>query len=331
MAIKPFDQLTRLGVIQRLRRVALRALKAYDLEVKWVRFLTIETNTMFQVRTEDGERYVLRIYSEEETTLRENQAEMFWLGTLIRDTDIKVTEPVPRRDGEYITIVQAPGVPGEKRCALFKWVPGKQLENYLNPENYYKFGGTLAKLHNHAASLNPLPEEINPKRWDKVFYYPDEPVVYHLPEYGHLFPPERIEILEKVIALSDQVFERLFSQPEDMILIHGDLHFWNVHIYKGELYVIDFEDINLGYPIQDVAVTLYYGRDREGYAEWAEAFQRGYESVRPWPAGGEQTIETLMAARAVMFVNYVARIDPEPETFIDAKCEDLDKFLTNFG
>ena len=309
----------------------LKALEQYDLRVKWVKFLTTETNVMFQIQDEDGEKYVLRIYSDEETTLRENQAEMFWLGALVRDTDIKVTEPVPRRDGEHITTVRAPGVPGEKRCVLFKWVPGRQLENFLSSKNYYKFGAALARLHNHAHSLNPLPPDINPKRWDKIFYYPDEPVVYNLPEYSHLFPPERIEILDKVIALSDQVFERLFSAPESMILIHGDLHFWNVHLYKGELYVIDFEDVNLGYPIQDVAVTLYYGRDRDGYVAWAQAFRQGYESVRPWPAGGEKTIETLMAARAVMFVNYVARIDPEPEAFIERKCRDLDTFLKRFG
>lgn len=329
--MKPYHDLTDLGKIRRLREVALRALAAYDLHVKWVRFLTINTNTMFQVRTVDGGRYVLRIYSDEETTLRENRAEMFWLQALVRDTDIKVTEPVRRRDGAYITIVNAPEVTGEIRCILFKWVPGRQLENYLNPKNYAKLGATLAKLHNHAQSLNPLPPEISPKRWDKVFYYPDEPVVYHLPEYSHLFPPERVELLKKVIALADEAFERLLSHPEGMILIHGDLHFWNVHLYKGELYVIDFEDINLGYPVQDVAVTLYYGREREGYAEWVKAFRRGYESVRPWPAGGERIIETMMAARAVMFVNYVARVDPEPESFIEEKCKDLEVFLKVFG
>jgi Ser/Thr protein kinase RdoA (MazF antagonist) len=37
----------------------------------------IATNTMFQLGTESSGRYVLRIYSDEETTLVENQAEMF--------------------------------------------------------------------------------------------------------------------------------------------------------------------------------------------------------------------------------------------------------------
>jgi len=329
--MKPYGELTKIGKIKRLRGLVFKALEQYDLRVKRVRFLTIETNTMFQIRTEDGEKFVLRIYSDEETTLKENQAEMFWLNALIRDTDLKVTEPIARRDGEYITIVRVPGVPGERRCVLFRWIPGRTLENYLSSENYYKFGQTLAKLHIHASTLKPLPPSIQPKKWGKVFYYPDEPVVYNTPEYSHLFPPERIAIIDKVIELADDVFARLFTDQDGQILIHGDLHFWNAHLHRGEIYVIDFEDVNLGYPVQDIAVTLYYGRDRDKYQEWKQAFKEGYASIRDWPAERERTIQTLMAARAVMFINYVARIDPSPQEFIDQKIESLAQFLEAFA
>ncbi len=329
--MKPYNELTRIGKIRRLRQVVLKALESYDLGIESVKFLTIDTNTMFQIRSMDGEKFVLRIYSDEETTLRENQAEMFWLNALIRDTDLKVTEPVARHDGEYITIVNNPDVPSEQRCVLFKWIPGRTLENQLNAENHYKLGQVLANLHNHASTLNPLPLHIQPKKWDKVFYYPDEPVVYDTLEYSHLFPPERIALLEKVIKQADDVFARLFADKESQILIHGDLHYWNVHIHHGDLYVIDFEDINLGYPVQDIAVTLSYGQERDGYDEWKAAFIQGYSSVRAWPVEGERTIETLMAARTVMFINYVARIDPSPKEYIEKRCEDLKQFIKTYG
>ncbi len=329
--IKPYDNLTRLGKIRRLKQIVLKALEQYDLRVKWVKFLTIETNTMFQIQSEDGDRFVLRIYSDEETTLQENQAEMFWLAALKRDTDLKVTEPIARRNGKYITVVSVPGVPGERRCALFKWIPGRPLESYLSSENYYKYGQTLAKLHNHASTLKPLPSNIRPKKWDKVFYYPDEPVVYNVPEYSHLFPPRRIELLKKVIERANEVFKKLFTDKDGQILIHGDLHYWNVHFHRGELYVIDFEDINLGYSVQDVAVTLYYGRHHEGYKEWKAAFKQGYSNLRKWPVESERIIETLMAARSVMFINYVARIDPSPGEYINQRCEELAYFLNLYG
>jgi Ser/Thr protein kinase RdoA (MazF antagonist) len=329
--MKAFDELTRLGRIRRLRRVVFKALEEYDLQTDWVKFLTIDTNTMFQVRSVEGERFVLRIYSDEETTSKENQAEMFWLDALIRDTDLKVSEPVPRRDGEYISLVTVPGVPPERRCVLFKWIPGRPLEEHLSPESYFKFGQVLAKLHDHAERLNPLPASIQPKKWNQVFYYPDEPVVYNTPEYSHLFPPGRIALLDRVIDKADRVFERLFADNEGLILIHGDLHFWNLHYHRGELYPLDFEDINLGYPVQDIAVSLSYGRDREGYPKWKTAFKEGYCSIREWPNEDERTIETLVAARAVMFINYVARIDPSPEEYIESRCKRLVEYLREFN
>ena len=328
--MKPFHELTRLGIIRRLRQVAWKALQAYDLKVAKMEFLTIDTNTMFKVRSDQGERYVMRIYSEEETTPRENQAEMFWLNALIQDTDLHVVEPIPRRDGDFITPVQVMGVPGERRCALFKWIPGRPLEEHLSTENYCKLGMISAKLHNHAASLPTLPQEIQPKKWDRVFYYPDEPVVYDKPGYHHLFPYKRLSLLNRVIEKSQTLFSRLFSEQGDPILIHGDLHFWNVHVHHGELYIIDFEDISLGYPIQDIAVTLYYGRDRKDYPSLVKALKRGYTGIRPWPDESQETIETLMAARAVNFINYVARVDNSPGDFIKRKCRDLEAYLEQY-
>jgi Ser/Thr protein kinase RdoA (MazF antagonist) len=144
----------------------------------------------------------------------------------------------------------------------------------------YLLGQTLARLHDPAETLNPLPSDIRPKKWDKVFYYPDEPVIYHTREYSHLFPPERIALLNGVIERADEVFERLYADSEGQILIHGDLHYWNVHLYRGELYVIGFEDVMLGYPVQDIAITLSYERQCDRYSEWREAFKQGYTGLR---------------------------------------------------
>jgi Ser/Thr protein kinase RdoA (MazF antagonist) len=324
--MKPYDELTTRGKLRRLRSLSLKALEEYHLQVKRLKFLAIETNTMFRVDAEDGERYVLRIYSDEETTLRDNLAEMFWLNALRRDTDLNVTEPVVRRDGGYVTVVNAPGVPGERRCALFRWIPGRCLVYYLSPEKYYQLGRIMAKLHDHAESLE-LPADIQPKRWERVFYYPDEPVVYSSAEYRHLFSSEQITVLDEVVRRADRLFEDLYADERGRILIHGDLHFWNVHVYRGELYMMDFEDVMLGYPVQDVAITLYYGRDREDYDALCGAFSEGYTSLRQWPVERSGQLETLMAARKAMFINYVARAGPSPQEFVEEGCKILRHFL----
>jgi Ser/Thr protein kinase RdoA (MazF antagonist) len=293
--------------------------------------MTVETNTMFKVQSSEGENFVLRIYSDEETTLTENQTEIFWLQALLRDTEIKVSEPVARKDGEFISIADVPGVPGEKRCVLFRWIPGRVLEKHLNPANYFKLGQVMARLHDHSESLRPLPSSIRPKRWDQVFYYPDEPVVFNTAPYQHLFPPKCLAVINDVISIADEEFTRLYADLARQIIIHGDLHYWNVHLYRDQLYVLDFEDVMLGYPVQDVAVTLYYGRDRDQYPDLFAAFKDGYTSLRAWPVERIGQLDTLMAARSVNFINYVARIDPSPEEYIQEKCDELKDFLDFFG
>jgi Ser/Thr protein kinase RdoA (MazF antagonist) len=326
--MKPYDQLTFRGQITRLRQLCLKALEAYPIDAARVRYLTTESTTMFRVDARDGSKYVIRLYSELDSSTAENQTEMFWLSALARDTDLRVTQPVARRDGEYLSFVSVAGVPGERRCALYKWVPGVRLAERVSPLTYRQLGPIMAKLHNHAESLS-LPAHIQPKRWDKVFYYPDEPVVYNSPEYSHLFAPEQVELMERAIAQVEPSLANLYREMGRPFLIHADLHFWNVHIYRGKLYVIDFEDLALGYPVQDIAICLYYLRNAPDYPELAAAFQAGYATERAWPSFSQRDLHTLWAARMLNFANYAAQVD-EPQgarEFIEARCQELEKLL----
>jgi Ser/Thr protein kinase RdoA (MazF antagonist) len=188
----------------------------------------------------------------------------------------------------------------------------------------------MATLHNHAEALD-LPLEIRPKRWDRVFYYPDEPIVYDNREYNHLFTPRRVAVMERVIEMASSLLDRLYADTASVMLIHGDMHFWNVNVYRDKLYLFDFEDTMLGYPLQDVAITLSYGRDREIYPELRASFETGYRSVRRWPVDSWADVETLIAARSVNFINYVARIEPDPAEYVSERCARLERFLDQYG
>ena len=182
--------------------------------------------------------------------------------------------------------------------------------------------------------LNRYRQEINPKRLDKVFYYPNEPIVYKEPEYAALFSAERIDIMERVVARGTALFDQLFADPTEEILIHGDLHYWNVHLFRDALYLIDFEDLNLGYPIQDIAIVLYYGRDREDAAALYHALAEGYATVRPWPiktTADFEAMDTIMAARMAMFANYVAHTLPatDAQGYLDGWFVEMQRYLDN--
>jgi Ser/Thr protein kinase RdoA (MazF antagonist) len=159
--MKPYNELTKRGKLRRQRQLALKALEHYDLDVKDFRLLAAGINTIYRIDTQGGEKYAMRIYSPEETVLQDNQAEIFWLKALNKDTDLRVPEPIPQRSGAYITIQNHPNIPDEHRCVIFNWIPGRSLEYYLSPENYYKLGEIMARLHKHAESLF-VPPKFNP-------------------------------------------------------------------------------------------------------------------------------------------------------------------------
>lgn len=327
--MKPYSQLTNHGRYRRLRQLALVALQDYALPVQRLRFLAEHTSVYFRLDTPDGQRYAVRVYSNDSSPA-ENAAEMFWLAALQRDTTLHTLQPVRRRDGGMITHKTMAGVPGEQRLAVYEWVPGKHLAEAWTPQNYFKLGRVMAQLHDHAAGL-VLPENIRPKRWDRVFYFPDERVVYNSPAFAHLFTPQMVGVMDTAVAYLNPFLANFYTGGNPPMLMHGDLHVWNVHLYRGDLYVIDFEDMILGYPAQDVAITLFYGRSRDNYPALRAAFQDGYNSLRPWPLQSEQQLQTLIAARTVNFINYVAWVDEEPQAYIHDRCAELKLFLEQMG
>ena len=167
-SLKNFTDLAEREKIRCLRKVVLKALELYEIRTKIVRFLTIETNTYFRIDTTDKRKYAMRIYSNEETTLNDNLAEVYWLIAIKRDTDLLVPKPVPMRNGDYIALVDIPDIPGEHRCVVFEWIPGKLLGDNITARENYILGQFQAKLHNHAASLILL-LRFSPKNGIKYF------------------------------------------------------------------------------------------------------------------------------------------------------------------
>src|SRR5689334_13411450 len=127
--MKDFGELTRMGQLRRLRRLAEQALARYDLGVVHLTFIQSWRNTTFGVAvasagSDSTQRYVLRIIrpDAEEKVVR---SELFWLGALRRDTSILVPAPVPNREGDLLTTVKMAGLAAPRQCVLFRWVPGR--------------------------------------------------------------------------------------------------------------------------------------------------------------------------------------------------------------
>jgi Ser/Thr protein kinase RdoA (MazF antagonist) len=237
--------------------LALNALQQYPLDVARLRLVSNDFNGIFRVDTLDGQKFILRVtLPEGGHTLDHVTAEMDWLAALARDTDLSLPRPLPARDGRLVVEAQAKGVPQPRLCEVFSWVPGRDLVENMSTANIARLGELMAQLHLHARDYQP-PDPLSLLRFDRPFPFP-EPVVLFNEPYAALFPPERRAVFEKTIDWTQESIDRLQASREPMRILHNDLHQWNVRNLRGMLSPIDFEDLMLGWPVQDIATTLYY-------------------------------------------------------------------------
>jgi len=308
--LKNYYELTYQGRVRRLRKLAIEALKAYDLEVVSLRLLTNEFNGIFRVDTANGEKYVLRISRPNEHELKEILSEMMWLAALGRDTDLVVPEPVRTYRGDLVTTIEVTGVPEPRHCVIFGWVPGNDLSEQLTPHNLEKSGAFTALLHAHGEKFQP-PENFSINRYNTVFPFGD-PVVLFNEDIGDLISDDQMALFQHGVDKVQKVIDELHAGDQNPIVIHADLHQWNQRIFRGRVGAIDFEDLMWGFPLQDIAITFYYFQGREDYADLLEAYKKGYKSGRKWPEQYPGQLDVLIAGRGLDLLNYVLQ-DTDPE------------------
>ncbi len=325
----PFFDLSTRGRARRLRRLARRALEAYPVDVAAIRMLTIETNGIFRVDAVGGQRFVLRIGRAGNIghSTAQVRSETEWLAALGRDTDLRVPEPVESRQGEHVTTVEADGVPEPRDCVLFRWLPGRQLDRDLDTLAMRAYGALAVRLHEHAAAFRPS-AAFEIVRYDRVFPF-EEPVVLLDPERSTFATQAQREVFAAGVELVSRAIGDL-RRREPMRVIHGDLHRWNVLAEprrggrEPTVGAIDFEDLMWGWPVQDLAIALYYLHEEPAYPAMREAFRAGYEKLRPWPDETGDEIDTFIAGRALVLANDVELLE-EPE--VRAEAPDLmDRF-----
>lgn len=308
MTSSDFASLSARAQALRLRRLALAALEHYDLQAHRVRLLSHSYNTLFRVDTL-RRRYVLRINLPGVRGLGQIEAEMAWLAALRRDTDLSVPLPLANRSGKLVTTVSAPDVPEPRHCAVFSWLEGPLLADRLSPETMRQLGAITARLHRHSLHFR-LPPGASLKRLDQVLF--GNPAAFFAEEYRALFPQQRLELFQAGLERVRACLAELYAQPVAPQVLHADLHQRNLKLYKGRLAILDFDDCALGYPVQDLAITLYYLVRQADFSHLRQALREGYEQEAAWPETQLGQIDTLIAGRGLDLANFILT-SPNPD------------------
>jgi Ser/Thr protein kinase RdoA (MazF antagonist) len=320
--MKPYEELTRLGQLRRIRQLAEATLEAYGLHGARLTFVQYTANIVYRVDVPDPalarkapgpyvpNRYLLRVLY---TSRWEGvKGELTWLAALSREAGLPVPEPVPNREGELLTRVAIPGVPQGRIVSLMRWIDGRKMTEGFRPGHFRAWGQMVARLHKFAAGWQP-PDGFERPAWDwegqlggRYFRCPVEELVASMPE--RLQEPFQIVSQEARTAM-----EGLGKGSDAYGLIHADMYPENVLFKAGEAYPIDFEDCGFGYWLWDIAIALCLWPWTEEWYWMRDAFLDGYSRIRTLPNSQLQHLDLFMAtqyATMVLWASLFIRNDP---------------------
>jgi Ser/Thr protein kinase RdoA (MazF antagonist) len=256
--------------VDRLRRLALRALERYDLTAPSLSLITNDWNCVFHVAS--GETScVARVNLPGRRTRAEVEGEMAWLATLA-DGPIPVPPPVAARDGSLVVEAEDAGVPEPRMCVLFGWLDGVRLAEGLDADRASALGEATAVLHRQARSF-PVPSGMHV--WDSPFPFREPEVLFDV-AHAAIVDARMRGTFERTRAVTVEAIARLRAlEPPRML--HADLHEDNALMRPdGSIAILDFDDSMAGWPVQDLSV----GGVRAGRPMARAATRRG-----PHPRG----------------------------------------------
>lgn len=306
--MKPFDELTYLGRIRRMRQMAQEALNAYGLSEARLTFLKQAGNTLFRVNeihpsyTTRADlytpgQYMLRIHQPGYQTTEAIELELMWLAEMCRDANLPVPEPVPTLEGNLLTQVSVPGIPGERNCSLLSWVKGRFITEDIGPHHYKAQGRLMAGLHSYAAHWK-VSAGFTKRKYDWSGLFQDDLGEGILAsEAWALLPTQYIQTYEAIAGKVKLVMDQLGKGQDVYGLIHGDLGLdANVLFWKGEARAIDFDDSGFGYYLYDLSLALEHCQEDSALSVFREALLDGYTQVRSIPEDQFDHLDLFLAA-----------------------------------
>ena len=268
----------------------LQAVEAGGLQCKSVCFpLNSFENRVYLMELEDDTRIVSKFYRPQRWSEAQILEEHQFLADL-HDQEVPVCPVMPFPDGE--TLKQIKGI----RYCLFESRGGRAPEE-LSDADMERLGMLVARMHNVAAS-RPAEHRvrISPDSyiWDNLAW---------LEEHDSLPPAIATRYLDAASYIAE-VAEDYFEGIE-VHRIHGDFHKGNLLLRDGVFHVLDFDDMVIGPPVQDLWLVLP-GRDDHTRRQ-VQAFLEGYERFRPFDRSTLRLIEPLRGMRMIHYATWLAR------------------------
>lgn len=252
------------------------------------RFVSNGLNDTYAVDTDSG-KFILRVYKHNWRTESDIRFELELLDFL-KGCDLPVSYPIAKRDGEWLTELDAPE--GIRYAALFSYADGT---GKVDLETSRAYGRAIAELHYAMDRYEP-----KHKRFElDARHLLDEPLEQLLPFLQHR--PNDMKLVEEIAGRLSKQLEAVSSGTYEWGVCHGDLHGWNVfHSADGGLTHFDFDCCGMGWRSYDLSVYLWdlvHGKEDSFKHECWDAFLEAYLEERPLSEQDVAIIPVFVAVR----------------------------------
>ncbi|MCC5846686.1 MAG: serine/threonine protein kinase [Verrucomicrobia bacterium] len=252
--------------------------------------LTSYINRVFEVQLENGEAVVVKFHRPGRWTVDALSEEHDFVLDLAA-ADIPVVAPMEDEDGN--TLFEDEGI-------WFAITPRKRGRPFEDPTpaTWQDLGRTLARVH-------VVGDEAECQH--RLHWHPEEATLRHL-DYILEHAKGGEEFLDRYADLVEEMVEAispLFDEA-DFTRLHGDMHVANLFKRPDEsgIYLIDFDDMCFGPPVQDIWMLLP-GTVADSGPE-LEHLLYGYRQIREFSPRELDLVEPLRAMRFVHFTAWCA-------------------------
>ena len=245
-------------------------------------------NDVYLIRGQEN-RYALRVWRRSWRDVDVVRVELEFLDYL-RQRNFPASTPLRTSSGDLYFKVDSPE--GARAVAMYTWAPGRKFGEALDEHTAERIGALFAKMH--LLGLEYLGDQQGSTS-DIVNFTANVPPLL---EFLH-DRPEDAKFCEKLAPRLVDRLERIAQEAVPVGLCHRDFHPSNVHVDEGgQITFLDFDATGHDFLMQDVKNYAFGNLFYDFPSIFAEAFERGYESVRPFTAAERRHSELFLLAKA---------------------------------
>jgi Ser/Thr protein kinase RdoA (MazF antagonist) len=246
--------------------------------------------------SDDDQLYALRVWraTHSRSIVADVAFELDFLDYL-KSRDFPASGAVQAKDGSRYFCFDSPE--GIRPIALYDWAPGAKFGDSLDVGTAEKIGALFARLHLLGLEYPGTCPARTPKSQFLIDNIPAVlDFVFDRPEDIRDYP-----IIAHNLAAR---LEELRGKDLPWGICHRDFHPSNVHVsHDGTITFLDFDGCCEDYFMQDVQ-NYVWGNDFYAFSPlYGAAFERGYQTVRPFTADETANSELFLLSKAYTLIS----------------------------